>query len=63
MVRDYLIELTGRMLVTCESDDSRYMALLTRASSIAQQFNLRSGIALTASEISRINFNCEIEGF
>ncbi|USX11997.1 hemagglutinin repeat-containing protein [Oxalobacteraceae bacterium OTU3CAMAD1] len=54
MVRDQLIELTGRAPATGESDDSRYKALLTSGVSFAQQFNLRPGIALTADQISHL---------
>ncbi|MBP1204337.1 filamentous hemagglutinin, partial [Duganella sp. 1411] len=54
MVRDQLIELTGRAPASGESDDSRYKALLTSGVSFAQQFDLRPGIALTADQISHL---------
>jgi filamentous hemagglutinin len=54
MVRDQLIELTGRAPTDGLSDDSRYKELLTSGVSFAEQYNLRPGIALSADQIAHL---------
>ena len=54
MVRDQLIELTGRAPSYGLNDDSRYQALLTSGVSFAEQYSLRPGIALTADQIAHL---------
>ncbi|MBV6323877.1 hemagglutinin repeat-containing protein [Duganella sp. HSC-15S17] len=54
LVRDQLIELTGRAPTGGQSDDSRYKELLTSGISVAQQYGLRPGIALSADQISHL---------
>ncbi|MYN20904.1 hypothetical protein GTP81_29635, partial [Rugamonas sp. FT107W] len=54
LVRDQLIELTGRAPSGGQSDDSRYKELLTSGISVAQQYGLRPGIALSADQISHL---------
>jgi filamentous hemagglutinin len=54
MVRDQLIELTGRAPSDGLSDDSRYKELLNSGISFAEQYNLRPGIALTADQVAHL---------
>ncbi|MCU6498322.1 hemagglutinin repeat-containing protein [Rugamonas sp. A1-17] len=54
LVRDQLIELTGRAPTGGQSDDSRYKELLTSGISVAQQYGLRPGIALSADQVSHL---------
>lgn len=54
MVRDQLIELTGRAPSDGLSDDSRYKELLTSGISFAEEYKLRPGIALTADQIAHL---------
>ncbi|GJI97212.1 hypothetical protein RugamoR57_39300 [Duganella caerulea] len=54
LVRDQLIELTGRAPSGGQSDDSRYKELLTSGISVAQQYGLRPGIALSADQFSHL---------
>ncbi|GJI97217.1 hypothetical protein RugamoR57_39350 [Duganella caerulea] len=53
-MRDQLIELTGRAPSGGQSDDSRYKELLTSGISVAQQYGLRPGIALSADQFSHL---------
>jgi filamentous hemagglutinin len=54
LVREQLAELTGRAPADGASDDSRYQQLLTNATSYAQQWNLRPGIALTPDQVRQL---------
>lgn len=54
IVREQLAELTGHALYGGASDDSVYKELLTNAASVAREFGLRPGIALSAEQVSRL---------
>lgn len=54
LVRDQLIELTGRAPAGGESDDTRYKNLLNSGINFAQQYQLRPGVALSAEQISHL---------
>jgi filamentous hemagglutinin len=54
LVREQLAELTGHALYGDASDDSTYKELLTNAASVAREFGLRPGIALSAEQVSRL---------
>ncbi|MBB3121280.1 two-partner secretion domain-containing protein [Pseudoduganella violacea] len=53
MVREQLVQ-AGRSLQGSGGDDSRYKDLLTSGISVAKQFDLRPGIALTSDQVSRL---------
>ncbi|UMR30295.1 hemagglutinin repeat-containing protein [Massilia sp. MB5] len=53
MVREQLAQ-AGRSVQGNGSDDSRYKELLTSGISVAKQFDLRPGIALTPDQVSRL---------
>lgn len=54
MVREQLAQLTGRPPQDGASDDSRYQQLLNNAVSVAREYDLRPGIALTGEQVSRL---------
>jgi filamentous hemagglutinin len=54
LVREQLAELTGHASYSGASDDSTYQQLLTNAVSVAREFGLRPGIALSAEQVSQL---------
>jgi filamentous hemagglutinin len=54
LVREQLAELTGHTLYGGANDDSTYKELLTNAVSVAREFGLRPGVALSADQVSRL---------
>lgn len=54
LVREQLAELTGHSSYSGSSDDSTYQQLLTNAVSVAKEFGLRPGVALSAEQVSHL---------
>jgi filamentous hemagglutinin len=54
LVREQLAELTGHSSYSGASDDSTYQQLLTNAVSVAKEFGLRPGVALSAEQVSHL---------
>ncbi|MBJ7313765.1 filamentous hemagglutinin N-terminal domain-containing protein, partial [Rugamonas sp. CCM 8940] len=54
LVREQLVELTGRAPRNGASDDSRYKELLNSGISYAKEFGLRPGIVLSAEQVAHL---------
>lgn len=55
LIRDQVSQLTGRRFLDgYASDEAQYQALMASGVTVAQQWNLRPGIALTAAQISQL---------
>jgi filamentous hemagglutinin len=54
LVREQLAELTGHASYSAASDDGTYQQLLTNAVSVAREFGLRPGVALSAEQVSHL---------
>ncbi|MDO8769378.1 MAG: hemagglutinin repeat-containing protein [Burkholderiaceae bacterium] len=55
LIREQVAELTGkRFLADYRSDEAQYQALMSSGATVAQAWNLRPGIALTAEQVARL---------
>jgi len=55
LVREQVAQLTGRRFLTgYANDELQYQALMTAGASVAQQFNLSPGIALSAAQVAEL---------
>jgi filamentous hemagglutinin len=55
LVREQVAQLTGRRFLSgYTNDELQYQALMTAGASVAQQFNLSPGIALSAAQVAQL---------
>lgn len=56
LIREQVSQLTGqRFLAGYASDEEQYQALMMAGITVAKQFNLQPGIALSDAQIAQIN--------
>ena len=55
LIREQVAQLTGQRFLTGYADDeAQFKALMNSGITVAKQFNLQSGIALSASQIAQL---------